>query len=256
MSTSQLIAAHATDAVTHPSPSSSSPYPRPTPLPFHVRRFQPTDLPHARALLTTTTLEFGPGAGRFLHGILSADMADVSAHYIDPPSSNFFCAIDADDMTLIGMVGLRPMAVADPKYYAEVRGQGKGAGLPWSDADRVLELNRMAVLPSARRRGVASALNAECVRFARESGACGLHLSSMIGIGAARSMYRSLGYIEYRTDRFARADEGGGEYRREVKESERAKTHLPPEEVPSEAALADMRERLGVWHSSRFYMPV
>ena len=256
MSTSAFNPAQAATSLPHPSP------PSPPTFPFHVRSFQPRDLTPARSLFTLTSSEFGPLASMLIAHTMNSDMADISAHYIEPPRSHFFCAVEADDVTLVGIVGLRPMSVADPKLYAEMKEQGKEEGegegegdVPWEDVERVLELNRMAVSPLARRRGVARALNAECVAFARQVGACGIHLSTLIGIGAARSMYLSLGYREYRTTRF-HIGKGGEDGGAELQEHEKPKKSLSPEEIPSDAVMADMRQRLSVWHAGRYYLPV
>ena len=64
-----------------------------------------------------------------------------------------------------------------------------------ADAEEV-ELVSMWVAPEARRRGVAQALIAEVVAWARETGAASVRLWVTCGNDAAESLYRAVGFVD------------------------------------------------------------
>ena len=246
MSTSQLIAAHAAAALIH-SPSSPSPSTSP---PFQVRLFTPSDLDPCRSLLLVTSREFvtdgvEPEKDPYLAHVLKGDMGDITAHYLTRPHSTFFVA--CDETGVIGMVGLRPMSVAHSSYHAECSQAPLPYPVPFTDPSGVLELNRMAVSPSARRRGVARALNDECVKFCRECGLSGIHLQTTIGVGGARAMYKQLGYIEYRVDRYDRMVMTRQQRAVALSAEEEPMMSVPVEQIPSLEVMTEQRERGIMW---------
>ena len=228
---------------------------------FYVRPFERRDQDQCRDLLLTTSKEFIPAgdegtadASTFMSHVLNADFADIAAHYVAPPRSTFLVAVDPTDL-VVGMVGLRPMSVADPKYYED--SQHPRFPLPWKDASRVLEINRMAVHPTARRSGVASALNDGCVQFTRGCRGEGIHLTTAIGIGSGRDLYTRLGYKEYRVDRMDFAAARGMRKKDDVlREDEKPMQNIPREEIPTVERMHEMRERAGIWHAAHYFLPV
>ena len=252
MSTSQLIAAHAAESLT-PTPDSTDS--TSSPPSFQLRLFEQADLPLCRSLLNTTNAEFvsDPEKAKdeaYVASFLRADMSDIRSHYLLPPRSTFF--VVADPSGIIGTAGLRPLSVADPDYFAACTAPG-AFPTPFSDPSNVLELNRMAVHPRARRRGVASALGDACAGFARDCGASGIHLVTAIGIGSARALYKRLGYVEYRVDRFdIAAYQGRKREPGELKEDELPRQNVPLDEVPSTEVMTEQRKR-GIWHVGHFF---
>jgi ribosomal-protein-alanine N-acetyltransferase len=60
----------------------------------------------------------------------------------------------------------------------------------------VVEVESVAVVEKTRRRGVAKALAAQCIAWAREAGAEQIELEVRASNVGARELYRSLGFVE------------------------------------------------------------
>ena len=100
---------------------------------------------------------------------------------------------------------------------------------------------------------MAKALGEECARFARGCGASGIHLVTAIGIGSARALYKRLGYVEYRVDRFdIAAWEGKKRAAGELRDDELPRKDVPLHEVPSQEVMEEQRRR-GIWHIAHFF---
>ena len=77
----------------------------------------------------------------------------------------------------------------------EVRGTIVAAVL-WFEEDGSLYVGRLAVHPSARRRGLARTLMAEAAREARRRGLTRMHLGVRLGLEDNRRLFASCGFVE------------------------------------------------------------
>jgi GNAT superfamily N-acetyltransferase len=64
----------------------------------------------------------------------------------------------------------------------------------------LVNVHDVVVLPSHRRRGIAAQMFAEVEAIARERGACKLTLEVLSGNRSARTLYKKLGFDDYRLD--------------------------------------------------------
>jgi GNAT superfamily N-acetyltransferase len=225
-------------------------------------------------LLRRTMSEFGDG-DLMLTAMLKGDLGDINAHYLLPPRSHFFVAVegsreqqeppaDNSDSVIIGCVGLRPLSVGDPAYYAE-HCKSPSACCPSApfDADSTLELSRMAVSPTARRRGIGSALLDACIQFCHSVRASGLHLTTMTSLGSGPHLYRTRGFTEYGRMRFnVRHDPvmGSAAMRQAFDEcgeegEEQSLRNLSEQDMPNKERMQQQLQR-GIIYCSHFYLSV
>lgn len=166
------------------------------PFRFTIRQFTQADQKTAAMIFKTTQAEFGLSP-EYADYALQHDMADIEANYVRPPRSNFFCAVDDDNDEVVGIVGVRPMHVADPDYYNEVKAY-TDPSLVAFDPDNCAELNRMAVIPRVRRSGVARSLLNHLVDWSRNAGYPHVHLCTLVTMRHAFNFYLRCGWINYR----------------------------------------------------------
>ena len=221
--------------------------------------------------------EFGD-ADLVMASMLKGDVGDISTHYLLPKRSNFFVAVegsaeqqqqpdaaagDGNGSTVIGCVGLRPLSVGAPDYYAQhCKSPSTSCPIPF-DADSTLELTRMAVLPAARRRGVGSALLDACIQFCRSVQCTGIHLTTLISKGSGPHMYRCRGFTEYATLRFSvRHDPvmGTEVMRQAFAESgeegeDQPLRGLSQQDLPDSERMLQQLQR-GILYASHFYLPI
>lgn len=108
------------------------------------------------------------GQARFTKGILSSqeDLKDLKARYIDK-GGNFFLAKDNDD--IVGFLG--------------VKNEGNGIGI----------IKRVAVMPEHQRKGIASQLLKEAIKWSKEKGYIKLKLSTGLN-EKGKPLYESFGF--------------------------------------------------------------
>lgn len=171
-----------------------------SPLKFHIRQFTPTDQSIAVKIFVDGQTEFDL-APEYYRYALAHDFADIEANYVKPERSNFWCAVDDVNNEVIGVVGVRPMIVADRDYYDEVKSYEDRSSLVPFDPDNCAELNRMAVAPRARRSGVARALLQHLVKWCHEQGYPYVHLTTLVTMRHAFNFYLRCGWTNYRVKR-------------------------------------------------------
>jgi len=112
--------------------------------------------------------------------------ADAAAEGTPPVHTRgyFFLAEDAATGAALGCAGLKPPAIPPPTRGAR------------ADAPLSMELMRMAVAPTARRRGAGRALVAAVTAAAVDAGVRRLHLSTSSVMGPALALYVSDGWAE------------------------------------------------------------
>ena len=240
---------------------------------YHIRPFIPSDIDQVKAIFQHAQEEYGESL-EYCTYAMSHDLADVPAHYLQPLHSTFLCTIDGpppapspslppSHSTVIGMVGLRPMCLADPAYYAECLDPPYPQRVPF-DPRVTLEINRMAVSPSARRCGVAASLIASCVQFARAHGFHSIHLSTLATMPPALALYTACGFVRYRTDRQNWVNDpriGTEEMRRAYKErgdpeEEQTRLFIDPADVPQDPAVHSDHRRRGVYYHTHLFLPI
>ena len=245
----------------------TTPLPSPPPsAPFHIRPFLPSDLPQVKRLFQSAQEEYGDSTA-YCNYAFKADLADVPANYLHALHSTFLCAISSPstsasplDEEVIGIIGLRPMSVADPEYYAECL-HAPPRPLPF-DPTRTLEFNRVAVCPSARRLGVARALLDDCLRLARGWGQQAVHLSTLATMPPAVSFYRACGFTQYRIDRVNWVEDPriGTEEMRRVqrergdREEDRTRRFIDASEVPLDPAVISEQRSRGIYYQTHLYL--
>ena len=253
-----------TDDSTCPPPSSP---PLSTSPPFYIRSFIPADLPAVQSLFLAGQVEYGAGLEGYCEHIFKSDLSDPLQHYVHAPHSAFLCAALRGSEQVVGAVGLRPLRVADPEYYAECSTTPPPyphcPPPPLLQPDSTLELNRMVVSPELRRAGVARALMAQCVQRCRELGYSGIHLTTLATMRQAVALYSAVGFTRYRTDRINYSsdarfwtpqmqrlyDEAGG-----LSEKDRTRACISDNEVPAaEEAVRAERQR-GIHYVTHFYL--
>ena len=230
---------------------------------FHIRNFQPSDTAAVHDLFAFAQFEYG-NSEDYVKYAKQHDLADIDQHYVNAPHSAFFCAIDTASHTLLGIVGIRPLVVGDTDYYNECLASSHPSATVPFDPRTTAELNRMAVLPLARRRGIARALIHRCLSFCHTQHYTHLHLSTLATMRQAVAFYTSCGFHRYRTDRqnFMNDVRIGTEVMRRTyvergeREEDRTKCWIADDEVPQdEAAGLELRER-GIYFQCHFVVSI
>ena len=230
---------------------------------FHIRSFELKDTATVHELFASAQVEYG-NSEDYVKYAIAHDLSDISQQYVHAPRSAFFCAIDASTHTLLGIVGIRPLSVGDTDYYHGcLASDYPSAAVPF-DPHTTAELNRMAVVPHARRRGIARALIHRCLSFCHSRQYSHLHLSTLATMQQAVAFYSSCGFHRYRTDRqnWMNDPRIGTESMRHAyvdrgeREEDRTKCWIADEEVPqNEAEGLEMRER-GIYFQCHFIISV
>ena len=149
-----------------------------------IRTFRPEDFDAARALFARGQLDWTEGtdleeeARRYIARSLQADLADISANYLDPPRSHFWVALL--DGRVVGTVGVQEID------------------------EEEAELRRMSVDGGTRRRGIGARLLATVEDFCREMGYSRVGLSTVVHLAAAMNMYRRYGYRPLRQEPYGK----------------------------------------------------
>ena len=248
------------------SPSAEAATPQP-PLDgesgFYIRDCQPSDTAAVHEMFAAAQVEYNNSQDYVRHAF-AHDLSDISRHYVHAPRSAFFCALDSHSQALLGIVGIRPMAVGDADYYKECLAVDyPSAAVPF-DPHTTAELNRMVVAPLARRRGIARSLIHRCLAFCHAARYTHLHLSTLATMQPAIAFYTSCGLHRYRTDRqnFMNDVRIGTEAMRRIymergeREEDQTKCWITDDELPmDEATGLEMRER-GIYFQSHFVISV
>lgn len=143
-----------------------------------IRRYQQEDGPAVRALFVAVNRAMAPPQMRaafegYIERSLHEEIDRIEAYYAERAGS-FWIAGDGD--ALLGMFGLE-------------RGDA-----------RSMELRRMYVAPSARRRGVARRMLVHAERICLEGGGDRLILSTSELQPEALQLYRTAGYVQVREE--------------------------------------------------------
>ena len=234
---------------------------------FYIRDFEAGDTQAVHAMFAAAQSEYGNSMDYVRHAI-EHDLSDATAHYVKAPRSAFFCAVDSATQQLLGIVGIRPLQVGDTDYYNECVAAIAAAHGPTSEVpfvpDTTAELNRMAVAPHARRRGVARSLVHRCLAFCHSQHYTHLHLSTLVTMRQAVAFYTSCGLRRYRTDRQNWKDDeriGTEEMQRVYvqrgeREEDKTKCWIADDEIPTdEAVVTEMRDR-GIYMQCHFIIAV
>ena len=231
---------------------------------FYIRSFQPEDTASIHQLFANAQYEYGNSDG-YVQYAIAHDLADINQHYVHAPRSAFFCAIDSHNPAqLLGIVGIRPLTIGDSDYYDEcLSAPHPSTAVPF-DPRSTAELNRMAVLPAARRRGIARALIHQCLIYCHTQHYTALHLSTLATMNQATAFYTSCGFRRYRTDRQNWMSDlriGTAEMRRMYVErgeleEDRTKLWIDESEVPLDESVGlEMRER-GIYFQTHLIIDV
>ena len=230
---------------------------------FYIRSYQPRDTAAIHELFAFGQAEYGNSEDYVRHAI-AHDLSDINQHYVHAPRSAFFCAVDTATETVLGIVGIRPLEVGDADYYNECLASRYPSTTVPFDPHTTAELNRMAVVPLARRRGVARALIRHCLQFCHTQHYSHLHLSTLATMQQAVAFYSHCGFHRYRTDRqnWMNDERIGTEGMRRVyvergeREEDKTKCYITDDEVPvDQAAVTEMRER-GLYFQCHFIISV
>ena len=139
---------------------------------FTIRQFRSDDLEAVRKLFVDGQRQFAAGfeteIESYIEETLSRDLADVRAHYLGRPGSNFW--VVEGDGRLVGTAGLQRRN------------------------EEEAELRRMNVAIEYRRRGIAQSLLDTVEEYARTQGYSRLLLSTIIPLVPAIAMYEKNGF--------------------------------------------------------------
>jgi GNAT superfamily N-acetyltransferase len=137
-----------------------------------IRSFQPNDQEAVRDLFVKGQLDFAQGledtVQAYIRRSLADDLADIPAHYLNPPGSHFWVADQAGQIK--GMVGIQ------------------------REDEEVAELRRMSVASDTRRQGIGGQLLETTDAFCREQGYQRIRLTTVTQLQPAIAMYRKFGY--------------------------------------------------------------
>ena len=151
-----------------------------------IRTFLPSDLAQAQRLFASGLMEFAgefeDGVRRYVDHALQDDMADISAHYLSHPRSNFWVVESGGPAVgpgvgIVGIVGIQP-----------------------KEREQDAELRRMSVSSSIRRQGIGRRLLETTEEFCREKGYRRIFLSTVEILQPALAMYRRFGYTTLREE--------------------------------------------------------
>ena len=230
---------------------------------FYIRNSQPSDTAAVHGLFAYAQAEYG-NSDDYVTYAIAHDLSDIEQHYVNAPRSAFYCAVDTASQSLLGIVGIRPLAIGDTDYYNECMAcEHPSTAVPF-EPHTTAELNRMAVAPHARRRGIARALIHRCLSFCHSCHYSHLHLSTLATMTQAVAFYTSCGFHRYRTDRQNWMNDVriGTDTMRRVyvergeREEDRTKCWIVDSEVPvDEATGLEMRER-GIYFQCHFIISV
>lgn len=106
---------------------------------------------------------------------LKEDMGNIQQHYIEKDNANFWVAVL--NGVVVGCVGAMP----------DIHVHG--------DSDASLELIRMSVDPSIRRKGVGSLLIKQVENYAKANGFIKVSISTLVWMTPACSLYERNGYV-------------------------------------------------------------
>ena len=145
-----------------------------------IRQFQPQDHQRCIELFTNGLCSYKiPPLDRiqpiFVEMKLKSDMGNIQQYYIDKHQHNF--------------------------WVAELNGLVVGCVGAWPDINAIesLELIRMSVDASVRRKGVATMLIAQVEQYAREERFTKVSLTTLVMMSAACSFYERCGYTRKET---------------------------------------------------------
>ena len=145
-----------------------------------IRQFQPQDQQRCIELFTNGLCSYKtPPLDRiqpiFVEMKLNSDMGNIQQNYIDEHQHNF--------------------------WVAELNGLVVGCVGAWPDSNAIesLELIRMSVDASVRRKGVATLLIRQVERFALAEGFSKVSLATLVMMSAACSFYERCGYTRKET---------------------------------------------------------
>ena len=113
---------------------------------------------------------------------LKEDMGNIQQHYIEKDNANFWVAVL--NGVVVGCVGAMP----------DIHVHG--------DSDASLELIRMSVDPSIRRKGVGSLLIKQVENYAKANGFFKVSISTLVWMTPACSLYERNGYVRKKIKKF------------------------------------------------------
>ena len=142
--------------------------PAPTPTPGRIRAIEPRDDAAMAAVIRTVMTEYGAiGAG---FSINDPEVDFLSRAYAAPRSAFFVIEIGDD---VVGGAGIAPLA---------------------GGAADTCELRKMYFLPTARGRGLGSALLTHCLQAARSAGFARCYLETLARMTEAARLYERHGF--------------------------------------------------------------
>jgi GNAT superfamily N-acetyltransferase len=154
---------------------------------YGIRVATTADLGGARAvMLDALYRDFGTGYVPQWH----EDVIDLAGHYVAPKRHTLLVAVDRQDGTIAGTAALDARGPRDPEWLAERYPSGQTA-----------QLRRVYVRPEHRRQGLARAMVAELLSFARaDSDYRSAYLHAYRHSPGALDLWRSLGEVVWEED--------------------------------------------------------
>ncbi|MCH8893973.1 MAG: GNAT family N-acetyltransferase [Chloroflexi bacterium] len=153
---------------------------------LNIRTFLPADFAQVQELFASGLMEFAgeyeDGVRRYVDQALKDDLADIPAHYLSHPRSNFWVVESGGPAVgprvgIVGIVGIQPR-----------------------EREQDAELRRMSVSSSVRRQGIGRRLLETTEEFCREKGYRRIFLSTVEILQPALAMYRRFGYTTVREE--------------------------------------------------------
>ena len=145
-----------------------------------IRTFRPADAEAVRTIFARGQMDFAEGtpledaAREYIQHSLAADLADIPAHYLNPPGSHFWVAEHCGE--IVGTVGVQRVNAEEA------------------------ELRRMSVASASRRQGIGRQLLQTVEDFCRGNGYSRVALSTVIHLEPAVHMYTACGYHPVRQE--------------------------------------------------------
>lgn len=154
---------------------------------YGIRVATAADLGDARAvMLDALYRDFGTGYVPQWH----EDVIDLTGHYLTPERHTLLVAIDERDGTIAGTAALDARGPRHPEWLAQRYPSGQTA-----------QLRRVYVRPEHRRQGLARAMVAELLVFARADGGYrSAYLHAYRHSPGAMDLWRSLGEVVWEED--------------------------------------------------------